>query len=303
MSILKSFSKSTILGLIFGVLLVGYGVFAYTPPTQTPTGGNVAAPLNTGSGDQTKIGGLLSVFDLWVNQSLGVTGGATFGGTVQIGNSASSLPCDSSKKGTFYFNTNIEKVSVCTGTAWEIFSTGVDFDEDGVIAGIDCDDGNINIWQNLTGYADGDSDGHFISTSPETVCSGSSLPSNYSLTAGDDCNDSCPTCYPGSSATTASVDGLDQDCDGTIDENIARGSATCGGSVIPVCYNNLDASCNDYCGGSGSWSGGGRGPMGGNIEIYDWSSCSGSGNIYCFGWNIGGSGGFQATCSCTPMYQ
>jgi len=78
---MKSFSKSTILGLTLGILLVGYGVFAFDPPVQVPPQGNVPASLNTGSGDQTKQGGLLSVFGLWVNQSLGVGGGATFGGT------------------------------------------------------------------------------------------------------------------------------------------------------------------------------------------------------------------------------
>jgi len=79
---MKSFSKSTILGLAFGILLAGYAVFAYTPPTQVPPDGNVAAPLNVGGDDQTKTGGMLSVFDFWVDSALGVTGGATFGGNV-----------------------------------------------------------------------------------------------------------------------------------------------------------------------------------------------------------------------------
>lgn len=34
---------------------------------------------------------------------------------------------------------------------------------------------------------------------------------------GDDCNDACATCYPGSTAYTTSADGLDQDCNGVID--------------------------------------------------------------------------------------
>ena len=64
---MKNFSLSTILGLVFGVSLVAYAVFAYTPPTQAPPGGNVSSPINTGTSDQTKTGGLLSVFDLWVD--------------------------------------------------------------------------------------------------------------------------------------------------------------------------------------------------------------------------------------------
>jgi hypothetical protein len=79
---MKNFFPSTILGLTLGILLAGYAVFAYTPPTQAPPAGNVAAPINTGPSNQTKTGGTLNVFGLWVDQSLGVTGGASFGGDV-----------------------------------------------------------------------------------------------------------------------------------------------------------------------------------------------------------------------------
>src|SRR3989344_5763221 len=82
---LKKLLNSTVLGAALGVLLVGYAVFAFDPPTQAPPGGNVPAPINTGTSNQTKAGGLLSVFNLWVNSGLGVTGGATFGGSVGIG--------------------------------------------------------------------------------------------------------------------------------------------------------------------------------------------------------------------------
>src|SRR3989338_6320021 len=82
---LKKLLNSTVLGAALGVLLVGYAVFAFDPPTQAPPGGNVPAPINTGTSNQTKAGGILSVFDLWVNSGLGVMGGATFGGNVGIG--------------------------------------------------------------------------------------------------------------------------------------------------------------------------------------------------------------------------
>lgn len=83
---MKSLSLSTILGLAFGILLAGYAVFAFTPPTQAPPAGNVLAPLNVGPADQTKTGGLLQVFGLWVNQSLGVSGGVTLGGILNLQN-------------------------------------------------------------------------------------------------------------------------------------------------------------------------------------------------------------------------
>ena len=73
---MKTFSKSTILGLMFGVLLAAYAAFAFDPPASAPPGGNVPAPLNVGADPQVKAGGL------WVG-SLGVDGGAQFGGIVE----------------------------------------------------------------------------------------------------------------------------------------------------------------------------------------------------------------------------
>lgn len=60
MHFLTNFSKSTILGLTFGVLLAfGVAVSAFQSPTQAPPGGNVPAPLNVGPATQTKQGGLI----------------------------------------------------------------------------------------------------------------------------------------------------------------------------------------------------------------------------------------------------
>ena len=68
----------------------------------------------------------------------------------------------------------------------------------------------------FSSYCDEDNDAHFTKIAAQ-------CPSGrYRSTVGDDCNDSCSTCYPGSTATTASPDGKDQDCDGTVDENIGH---------------------------------------------------------------------------------
>ena len=75
-SILHKFSTSTALGLTLGVFLAAYAVFAFDPPASAPPGGNVIAPLNVGPDAQIKEGGL------WVG-SLGVDGGAQFGGVVE----------------------------------------------------------------------------------------------------------------------------------------------------------------------------------------------------------------------------
>jgi len=239
-SFFKNFSLSTTLGLTFGVLLVGYGVFAFDPPTQAPPGENVDAPLHTGIGDQTKTGGLLSVFDFWVDNALGVTGGATFGGSVKIGEFASLPPCDASSEGTIAYNTTIKKLSVCTDTGWEVFSTGADFDNDGFIAGIDCDDSDINIWQNFTGYEDSDGDTYTLTGT--SVCSGTSLPSPYlsSPSASVDCDDDNINIWQNFTGY--------EDSDG--DTFTLAGTTVCSGDSLPAPYlSSASASvdCDDSC--------------------------------------------------------
>jgi hypothetical protein len=54
----KTKSIALILGVLAMSFLVGYLVLAWTEPTTTPPGGNVPAPLNVGSVDQIKSGGL-----------------------------------------------------------------------------------------------------------------------------------------------------------------------------------------------------------------------------------------------------
>ena len=85
-----SFSKSTILGITFGILLVGYAVFAFTPPTLAPPGDNVPAPINIGPLEQTKTGNLLinslgTVGNLTAGADLSVFGDINLTGTLQTG--------------------------------------------------------------------------------------------------------------------------------------------------------------------------------------------------------------------------
>jgi len=62
--------------------------------------------------------------------------------------------------------------------------------------GGDCDDNDVTLWQLLTGYLDADVDG-FFSEVGESVCSGESLPSVYSSSAGSDCYDFNNNAKPG----------------------------------------------------------------------------------------------------------
>lgn len=105
---MKSFSLY-IPGIVALVVLVtGFLIAnAFTPPTLPPPGGDVLAPLNVGTSSQTKAGGLLSVFDFWVDNAMGVTGGATFGGNVGIGDT-----------------TPVSLLTVGTGDLFQVNSSG-----------------------------------------------------------------------------------------------------------------------------------------------------------------------------------
>src|SRR3989338_7825885 len=48
------------------IVLVGYSVYAWTGPTQSPPGGNVSPPINTGSGGQVKSGDFATLGKLGV---------------------------------------------------------------------------------------------------------------------------------------------------------------------------------------------------------------------------------------------
>jgi len=88
-----------------------------------------------------------------------------------------------------------------------------------------------------TYYCDEDNDGHYtkiLVDCPSGRTSGS---------VGDDCDDSCATCYPGSTSYTSSPDGLDQDCNGVVD-NVVLSDCSC------YCYDFPDdpaRSCTTYC--------------------------------------------------------
>lgn len=83
-----------------------------------------------------------------------------------------------------------------------------------VCDGIDNDcDGDVDGDLASTFYQDADGDGYGDPTAPATVCDSSEgLVSN-----ADDCNDAESSAYPGA---TESCDGVDNNCDGQVDENL-----------------------------------------------------------------------------------
>jgi len=110
-------------------------------------------------------------------------------------------------------------------------------------------------------YCDEDGDGHYATTATDTCPSG-----RATTTPGDDCDDSCATCYPGSKHFTYSPDGLDQDCDGVVDNHYTEYGwqggydQDCHWGALADGYSywlTQATSCPDECNGcfSGSYTG------------------------------------------------
>jgi hypothetical protein len=82
----------------------------------------------------------------------------------------------------------------------------IDSDLDGEVNATDCLPRDATRW---TGHADVDEDGH-----------------DYIACGGDDCDDACPTCYPG--AAESCGEARDHDCDGLVDDMEGCGVCTVG---------------------------------------------------------------------------
>jgi hypothetical protein len=122
-------------------------------------------------------------------------------------------------------------------------------------------------------YIDNDSDGYAGSSGTAYCRSVASL--------GTDCNDSCATCYPGSTAYTTSPDGLDQNCNGVIDEETTPACTPIYGTAVTWGY---DSSCNWSSSGSYIYTGTGSCPA------YTGTACTPSGTTCTYksgGWMCG----------------
>lgn len=122
----------------------------------------------------------------------------------------------------------------------------------------DCNDANAAVFVNGTFYVDADGDGFGASTaSPSTVCVAnvSIAPTGFSVNNGD-CNDANASIRPG--AVDVCYDGIDNDCNGNIDNLGLPGgctpivstfpTATCGTTVAygGIVYSSLVSGAQGY---------------------------------------------------------
>jgi len=74
--------------------------------------------------------------------------------------------------------------------------------------------------------------------------------------AAGDCDETCPTCYKGSTTFTLSPDGKDQNCDGTVDTSETLSpSKTCNPISYQYSYVSksvMESACSSYCTSQGS---------------------------------------------------
>ena len=87
-----------------------------------------------------------------------------------------------------------------------------------------------------TSYRDADGDGFGDLAQPSQACP---VPAGYSVIAGD-CDDTSPTRYPGAPEL---CNGLDDDCDGQVDEGLPSGTSFCVSAPDPIgCVPQLSAT-------------------------------------------------------------
>ncbi len=103
----------------------------------------------------------------------------------------------------------------------------------------DCNDNNINLYQNLNAYVDGDKDG-VVGNSATPVCSGGALPAGFNSSPGTDCNDSDATKWQNLSGY--------QDSDGDGYTTSTTPSNVCSGASLPSGYRATSSGLDCYDG-------------------------------------------------------
>ena len=196
-------------------LVISSYVFSWTLPSSTAPNSNLNSPLNVSPNNQYKIGYL----------AIGTSTAPQFpldvAGVMRIGR-YSSAP--SGANGALYYDTTTNKFKGYQSGAWS--DLGGSVTELWSISGsnIYYNSGKVGIGTSTPTYT--------LTVAPPTgfaydisICKNGVCCPIWKDCDGDgktygngDCDESCSTCYVGSTAYTTSPDGKDQDCDGEIDE-------------------------------------------------------------------------------------
>ncbi len=106
---IKDSIKVAVLALAI-TLGVTYVFAAWVGPIATPPNSNVSAPINVGSTDQIKDGGLGV-------DTLSVFGNGAYSGYIQIGQTA--VTCGVLTDGSLRFNTSNKCLQLCVDSGWQ----------------------------------------------------------------------------------------------------------------------------------------------------------------------------------------
>ncbi len=118
---------------------------------------------------------------------------------------------------TFPFYADADGDSYGSGSVVQVCSVNATTPPAGfVINHTDCNDGDNTVYQSATLYVDADNDGYTTGVS-QSVCYGATVPSGFvTVLTAIDCNDAVAAIHP--NAVEVPYNGVDDDCDGAIDE-------------------------------------------------------------------------------------
>ena len=255
-------------GMQISILQTTVGGTAVYVETQTPTT-NASGLVSIAIGTGAVVTGVYATIDwsadsYFIKTETDPTGGTNYSimGTSQIlsvpyalyANSAATVITASN--GTPTGGTEgqvlqmVEDVPTWVDASFSIFYKDTDGDGYGdvnntILAGAapngyvtnntDCNDGDATMYLTAVWYADLDGDGYGDATSSETGCASTLTNATQDNT---DCNDGDATINPGQNEIYG--DGIDNNCDGIINETYAIGDFTAGGVVFYIASPPVD---------------------------------------------------------------